>query len=86
VWWPRSLEKPPFAPSRPCNEGGRGNKGRLHQPMCAARPSASAKLLRDVSCVGDRLGNPGSSNSRISSRLRAIHPWSLSVYLDKFAR
>jgi len=54
--------------------------------MCAARPSASAKLLRDVSCVGDRLGNPGSSNSRISSRLRAIHPWSLSVYLDKFAR
>ena len=34
--------------------GGRGNKRRLHQPMCAARPSAPAKLVRDVSCVGDQ--------------------------------
>ena len=75
VWWQRSFKKPPFAPSSPCNEGGRGQQRRLHQPMCAARPSASAKLLRDVSCVGDRHGNPGSSNNRIRSRLRAIYPF-----------
>jgi len=31
---------------------------------------------RNVSCVGDRLGNPGSSNSRIRSRLRALYPFS----------
>ena len=62
VWWQGSFKKPPSAPSRPCNEGGRGNKRRLRQPICDTPPSAPAKLVRDVSCVGDRHGNPGSSN------------------------
>ena len=74
VRWQLSFKKPPFAPSRLCNEGGRGQQRRLHQPICAARPSASARFLRDVSCVGHCHSNPGSSNNRIRSRLRAIYP------------
>ncbi len=73
----RLVQKTATRTCRPCNEGGRGQQRRLRQPICAALPSAAAKLLGDVSCVGDCHGNPGSSNSRIRSRLRAIYPFSL---------
>ena len=54
AWRQGSSKKPPFAPSRPCNEGGRDNKRRLRQSRCATRPSASANLAKDVSCDGTR--------------------------------
>ena len=64
AWRQCSFNKPPFAPSRPCNEGRRGNNRRLAQAMCATWPSASAKLVRDIFCVADQLGNLGSSNEK----------------------
>ena len=77
LWWQSSFKKPPFAPSRPCNEGGRGQQTRPASDHVRYLPVSTGQTFERRFLCRLPARQSGLVQQPDGSRLRAIHPFPL---------